>query len=204
MQQVLGYSPIRAGLAFLVIAAGMIASSALAQHLVTRLGVKAVLTTGLLGLAAAQVLFLRLPAAGSYAADLLPGFVIVAAALGLAMVSDVIAAAAGVQPADAGLASGLINTSRQIGGAIGVAVTTAIAAARTASMLRAGHPRAAALTAGFHGAFAVTSGLALASALVSVSLIGRVRPAASPEAPTAYPAPAATSQTLFRGKRHDS
>jgi len=147
MQQVLGYSPIRAGLAFLVIAAGMIASSALAQHLVTRLGVKAVLTTGLLGLAAAQVLFLRLPAAGSYAAHLLPGFVIVAAALGLAMVSDIIASAAGVQPTDARLASGLINTSRQIGGAIGIAVTTAIAAARTAGMLRTGHPRAAALTA---------------------------------------------------------
>jgi len=204
MQQVLGYSPIRAGLAFVVIAAGMIASSALAQHLVTRLGVKAVLSAGLLGLAAAQVLFLRLPTAGSYAAHLLPGFVIVAAALGLAMVADVIAAAAGVQPADAGLASGLISTSRQIGGAIGIAVTTAIAAARTASVLRAGHPRAAALTAGFHGAFAVTGALALAAALIAATLIGRVRPAASPQAPAAYPAPPTTSQALFRGDRHDS
>jgi EmrB/QacA subfamily drug resistance transporter len=204
MQQVLGYSPIRAGLAFLVVAAGMIASSALAQHLVTRLGVKAVLTAGLLGLAAAQMLLIRLPVAGSYAAHLLPGFVIVAAALGLAMVADVIAAAAGVQPADAGLASGLINTSRQIGGAVGIAVTTAIAAARTASMLRAGHPRAAALTAGFHGAFAVTGALALAGVLIAATLTGRVRPASSPQAPAAYTAPATTSQTLSRGDRHDS
>ena len=177
MQQVLGYPAIKAGLAFLVIAGGMIASSALAQGLVTRIGVRLVLTAGLLGLAVAQVLFARLPAAGHFTADLLPGFVLVAAALGLAFVGDVIASTAGVTPADAGLASGLINASQQIGGAVGLAVTTTVAAARTASLLRAGDPAAVALTGGFHDAFAVTSGLALA-ALVAATLIRRARPAA--------------------------
>jgi len=178
MQQVLGYSAIRAGLAFLVIAGGLIASSALAQGLVTRVGAKLVLTAGLAGLAVAQVLFARLPVAGHFTAGLLPGFVLVAAALGLSFVGDVIASTAGVTPADAGLASGLINASQQIGGAIGLAVTTTVAAARTASLLRAGHPAAVALTGGFHDAFAVTGGLALAAALVTATLVGRARPAA--------------------------
>ncbi len=116
--QVLGYSAIKAGLAFLVIAVGMIASSAIAQGLVTKAGAKVVLTTGLLGFVVAQVLFSHLPAAGSYTTHLLPGFLLVAAALGLAYVGDFIASATGVSPADAGLASGLINTSQQIGGAV--------------------------------------------------------------------------------------
>jgi EmrB/QacA subfamily drug resistance transporter len=179
MQQVLGYSAIRAGLAFLVIAVGIIASSGLAQGLVTRAGAKAVLAAGLVGFAIAQLLFLRLPAAGTYTTDLLPGFLIVAAALGLAFVGDLIASATGVRSADAGLASGLINTSQQIGGAIGLAVTTSVAAARTTTLLRAGHPLAAALTGGFHDVFAVTGALAVAGALVTVTLMRRP-PAAGP------------------------
>jgi len=171
MQQVLGYSAIKTGLAFLVIAAGMIASSGAAQGLVTRAGAKLVVTAGLLGFAAAQVLFIRLPAAGNFMADLLPGFLIVAVALGLAFVGDFIASATGVEPADAGLASGLINTSQQIGGAIGLAVTTTIAADRTAALLHAGHSPTVALTAGFHDAFVVTGGLALAAAVVAATLI---------------------------------
>src|SRR5262249_8390708 len=149
MQQVLGYSAIKTGLAFLVIAAGMIASSGLAQGLVTRAGAKLVLTAGLLGFAAAQVLFIRLPAAGSYTAHLLPRFLVGAAALGLAFAGAFMPSAPGVTPAGAGLAWGLINTSQQIGGAIGLAVTTTIAADRTAALLPSGHPPAVALTAGF-------------------------------------------------------
>src|SRR5262245_38016968 len=164
---------LRPALAFLVIAVGIIVSSGLAQGLVTRAGARAVMTAGLLGFAAAQVLFIRLPAAGHYPTDLLPGFVIVAAALGLAFVGDLIASATDVRPADAGLASGLINTSQQIGGAVGLAVTTTVAAARTAAQLRAGHPPAAALTAGFHDVFVITAGLALAGALVAAILVRR-------------------------------
>ena len=177
MQQVLGYPPIRAGLAFLVIAAGIIASSGLAQHLITRAGVRLVLTAGLAGCAAAQALFTRLPTAASYTADLLPGFLIVAAALGFAFVGDLIASAIGVRPADAGLASGLINTSQQIGGAIGLAVTTTVAAARTTALLRGGHSAAAALTGGFRDVFLIAGTLALAAALVAITLTARARPA---------------------------
>jgi len=183
MQQVLGYPPIRAGLAFLIIAVGIIISSALAQHLVTRAGVRLVLTAGLAGCAAAQALFTRLPAAGSFPAYLLPGFVIVAAALGLAFVGDLIASAIGVRPADAGLASGLISTSQQIGGAIGLAVTATVAAARTTALLR-GHAPAVALTGGFHDVFLITGTLALAAALAAVTLTGRARPAMADAAPT--------------------
>jgi len=203
MQQVLGYSAIKTGLAFLVIAAGMIASSGLAQGLVTRTGAKLVLIAGLLGFAAAQVLFIRLPAAGSYTAHLLPGFIIVAAALGLAFVGDFIASATGVDPADAGLAAGLINTSQQIGGAIGLAVTTTIAATRTAALLNAGHPPAVALTAGFHDAFTVTGGLALAAALAAAALIRRAQPAA-PAPPSAAAAPATAVQTFSPDDHDDS
>src|SRR5215831_3165673 len=201
MQQVLGYSSIKTGLAFLVIAAGMIASSGLAQGLVTRAGAKLVLTAGLLGFAAAQVLFIRLPAAGSFTAHLLPGFLIVAVALGLAFVGDFIASATGVDPADAGLASGLINTSQQIGGAIGLAVTTTIAAGRAAALLHSGHPPAVAFTAGFHDAFTVTGVLALAAAVVAATLIRRAQSAA-PAPPSASAAPAV--QTFSPGDHDDS
>jgi len=177
MQQVLGYSAIKTGVAFLVIAAGMIASSGVAQNLVTRAGARVVLTIGLVGFAAAQLLFLRLPVSGGFAANLLPGFLIVAAALGLAFVGDFIASTSGTSPNDAGLASGLINTSQQIGGAIGLAVTTTIAATRTAALLRGGDRPAAALTGGFHDVYVVTGALAIAAAIVAVTLIRRNRTA---------------------------
>jgi EmrB/QacA subfamily drug resistance transporter len=199
MQQVLGYSALKTGLAFLVIAAGMIASSGLAQGLVTRVGAKLVLVAGLLGFAAAQVLFIRLPAGGSYTAHLLPGFLIVAVALGFAFVGDFIASATGVDPADVGLASGLINTSQQIGGAIGLAVTTTIAADRAAALLHSGHSPAVALTAGFHSAFVVTGGLGLAAAVVAVSLIRRTPPAAPVASPSASAAPETAGQALSPG-----
>jgi len=194
MQQVLGYSAIKAGLAFLVIAVGMIVSSAAGQHLVTRVGVKVVLAGGLLGFAVAQGLFIRLPVAGSYAAHLLPGFVLVAAALGMAFVGDFIASATGVEQADAGLASGLINTSQQIGGAIGLAVTTTIAASRTAALLHAGHRPAVALTVGFHGAFAVCGTLAIAAAAIVAILIPRTREPGPGTPPAAATAPAGANQ----------
>ena len=185
MQQVLGYSAIKTGVAFLVIAVGMIASSGLAQNLVTRVGAKVVLTVGLLGFAVAQLLFLRLPVSGGFAANLLPGFLLVAAALGLAFVGDFIASTTGTSPNDAGLASGLINTSQQIGGAIGLAVTTTIAATRTAALIRTGDRPAAALTGGFHDVYAITGALAIAAAVVAATIIRR-RGAAG-EAPTSVP-----------------
>jgi len=204
MQQVLGYSALKTGLAFLVVAAGMIVSSGLAQGLVTRVGAKLVLAAGLLGFAAAQLLFIRLPVTGRYTTDLLPAFLIVAVALGFAFVGDVIASATGVRPADAGLASGLINTSQQIGGAIGLAVTTTIATTRATSLLHAGHPRAVALTAGFHDAFAITGGLAVAAAIVAATLIRRGQPAVPPEARDASAVMAGTGQASSPQDRDSS
>jgi Na+/melibiose symporter-like transporter len=183
MQQVLGYSAIKAGLAFLVIAGGLIVSSGLAQGLVTRVGAKVVLTVGLLGAAVAQVLFVYLPVAGRFTADLLPGYLIVAVALGLAFVGGVIASTIGVKPADSGLASGLVNASQQIGGAVGLAVTTTVAVSRTTTLLHAGHTTAAALTGGFHAAFAVTGAVAVVGALVAVTLIRRPTAPAEPSLP---------------------
>ncbi len=182
MQQALGYSPVEAGLAFLVVAAGSIASSGLAQGLVTRVGARLVITAGALGFAACQALFMRLPAAGTYTTHLLPGFVLMAVVLGLAFVGDAIASATGVKAAEAGLASGLINASQQIGGAIGLAVACAVAANRTAALLHGGHAHAVALTTGFHDAFAVSGALAIAAAAVAASLL---RSSAA-----AYPIPA--------------
>jgi predicted MFS family arabinose efflux permease len=202
MQQVLGYSAIKTGLAFLIIAAGMIASSGLAQGLVTRVGAKLVLVAGLLGFAAAQVLFLRLPVSGSFATDLLPGFVVVAVALGLAFVGDFIASTAGTSPNDAGLASGLINTSQQIGGAIGLAVTTTIAATRTGALLRTGDRPAAALTGGFHDVYVVTGALAIAAASPA-ALIRRTRPAGEAQ-PFVSLAPSETSYASTRGDHDDN
>ena len=112
-----------------------------------------------------------------------------------------LASAIGIKPAEAGLASGLINAGQQIGGAIGLAMTTTIAAAHTAALLRAGHPHATALTAGFHDAFAVTGGLALAAALVAVGFIRR--PAAAPAASPASPGLAAAAQTISHGDGDD-
>ena len=200
MQQVLGYPAIKTGLAFLVVATGMIASSGLAQALVTRAGVRVVLAAGMLAFAAAQVLFIRLPAAASFTRDLLPGFLLVALALGLACVGDVIASAIGVRPADTGLASGLINTAQQIGGAAGIAVTTAIAAARTTGLLHSGRPHAVALAAGFHSAFAVTAWLALAAAVATAVFI----PAHARSRPAAPARSSGTDQPAAAGARADT
>jgi MFS family permease len=157
--------------------------------------VYAVVTASSHGWASAATIGL-LTATGSFTTHLLPGYVLVAAALGLAFVGDFIASSTGVSPADAGVASGLINTSQQIGGAIGLAVTTTVAAARTTALLRAGHPLAVALTGGFHDAFVVTAVLALAAAGVAAIFIRRAGRAARPPA---SPAPAAVSQAPLPG-----
>ena len=119
MQQVLGYSPIKTGVAYLAVAGSAIFASALAAQLVNKIGVKPVLMIGMSSLTAGLVYFTQASVHGSYLGDLLPGFLLVAVGLGFSFVPISIAALAGIQPAEAGLASGLINTSQQIGGALG-------------------------------------------------------------------------------------
>ena len=185
MQQVLHYSATTAGLAFLVVALLVVVFSGVGQAVVTRLGVKPVLAVGMALIALSQLWFARLPVDGSYLTDVLPGFVVVAVGLGLTFVSVGIAALTGVRERDAGLASGLINASQQIGGAIGIAITSTVAAAHTAHLLRAGHTTGGALTSGFDVAFLVSAAFAAAGAVLALAMVGRGAAPAIEAAPIA-------------------
>ncbi len=131
MQQVLGYSAMKTGVAYLAVAGTAILWSAVAAQLVTRIGVKPVLTVGMSTLTGGLVYFTQVSVGGSYLGDLLPGFLLIGVGIGFSFVPISIAALAGVQPAEAGLASGLINTSQQIGGALGIAALSTIATTQT-------------------------------------------------------------------------
>jgi EmrB/QacA subfamily drug resistance transporter len=169
MQQVLGYSAMKTGVAYLAVAGTAILWSAVAAQLVTRLGVKPVLVIGMLALTIGLVWFTQVSVEGSYLADLLPGFLLVGVGLGFSFVPISIAALAGVRDSEAGLASGLINTSQQIGGALGIAALSTIATSRTADAIAAGTERSAALVDGFSAAF--LGGLAIAAIGLVASLV---------------------------------
>jgi EmrB/QacA subfamily drug resistance transporter len=173
MQQVLGYSPMKTGVAYLAVAGTAIFTSAIAAQLVTRIGVKPVLVVGMTSLTAGLVYFTQVSVGGSYLADLLPGFLLVAVGLGFSFVPISIAALAGIQPAEAGLASGLINTSQQIGGALGIAALSTIATSRTEDAIAGGSTHAAALVSGFHGAFLAGVILAAIGIVAALTLIRR-------------------------------
>ena len=173
MQQVLGYSAMKTGVAYLAVAGTAIFTSAIAAQLVTRIGVKPVLLIGLTSLTAGLVYFTQVSVGGSYLGDLLPGFLLTAVGIGFAFVPISIAALAGVQAAEAGLASGLINTSQQIGGALGIAALSTIATSRTDDALAGGSTQAAALVSGFHGAFAAGAIIAALGIVATLVLIRR-------------------------------
>src|SRR5437867_1732960 len=171
MQQVLGYSAIKTGLAYLAVAGTAIVWSTVAAQLVTRAGVKPVLVVGMSSLTAGLVYFTQVSVGGSYLRDLLPGFLLIGLGLGFSFVPVSIAALAGVQPAEAGLASGLFNTSQQIGGALGIAALSTIATSRTDDAVAAGTALPLALVDGFRGAFlagVVIAGLGIAAALTLI------------------------------------
>jgi EmrB/QacA subfamily drug resistance transporter len=173
LQDVLGYSPIRTGLSYLPLAIGIILSAGGASQLVTRLGFKPTLIAGLLLIAAGLVWFSRVHTpGGSYVADVLGPSLLAAVGLGFAFVSVTIAAVMGTEPQEAGLASGLINTSQQVGGALGLAILATVANSRTQSLLHSGvHSTAVALTKGFDRAFLVGAGFAIAGAILAAVLI---------------------------------
>jgi EmrB/QacA subfamily drug resistance transporter len=173
MQQVLGFSPMQTGFAFLAIAGTAIVWSTVAAQLVTRVGVKPVLLVGLSALTAALVYLTQISADGSYVTDLLPGFLLMALGIGFSFVPTSIAALAGVEPREAGLASGLINTSQQIGGALGIAVVSTFAAARTDDALASGSTREAALAHGFGGALMLSVTIAALGLVAALTLIRR-------------------------------
>jgi EmrB/QacA subfamily drug resistance transporter len=171
MQQVLGYSAMRTGVAYLAVAGTAILWSAVAAQLVTRIGVKPVLVVGMATLTAGLVYFTQVSVGGSYLGDLLPGFLLIGIGIGFSFVPISIAALAGVQASEAGLASGLINTSQQIGGALGIAALSTIATTKTSDGVAAGTPLPKALTDGFEAAFiwgAIVAAIGIVVALVLV------------------------------------
>jgi hypothetical protein len=171
MQQVLHYSAMRTGVAYLAVAATAIFWSGLAAQLVTRIGVKPVLAIGMTALSAGLLYFTQVSVGGSYLGDLLPGFLLVAVGLGFSFVPISIAALAGVHASEAGLASGLINTSQQIGGALGIAALSAIATSTTNDRIASGSKTAVALTDGFQSAFIGASGVAILGILVALFVV---------------------------------
>jgi EmrB/QacA subfamily drug resistance transporter len=173
MQQVLGFSAMQTGLAYLAVALSAIVWSTVAAQLVTRIGVKPVLVAGMTALAIGVAYFTQISVGGSYVEDLLPGFLTIGFGLGFSFVPISIAALAGIEPAEAGLASGLINTSQQIGGALGIATLSTIASTRTDDALAAGSSHADALVTGFHAAFWGAVVVAVIGLIASITLIRR-------------------------------
>jgi EmrB/QacA subfamily drug resistance transporter len=173
MQQVLHFSALRAGLSYLPLAFAIILSAGAASAAVTRAGFKPVLLTGLLFVAGGLFWFSRVPASGgTFAANVLGPSVLAGIGLGLSFVPVTIAAVTGTRPQEAGLASGLVNTAQQVGGALGLAILATVANSRTKSVMHAGkHDVAFALTKGFERAFLVGAGFALVGALLTILLI---------------------------------
>jgi EmrB/QacA subfamily drug resistance transporter len=180
MQQVLGLSALQTGAGYLAVALTAIASSGVAQALVTRIGVKPAMTFGIALMALGNVWFTQVSADGSYVVDLLPGFFAIGVGLGFSFVPMSIAALAGVAPHEAGLASGLINTSQQIGGALGVAVFSTVSTTRTSHLTKSGESLPSALTGGFSLAFWVAVGFAVAGLVATLTMIRREELAAVP------------------------
>src|SRR5437667_3391228 len=150
----------KTGVADLAVAGRAILWSAVAAQIVTRIGVKPVLVAGMTALTGGLAYFTQVSVHGSYLGDLLPGFLLVGVGLGFSFVPISIAALAGVRPAEAGLASGLFNTTQQIGGALGIAVLSTIATSRTADAVAGGTALPLALVHGFTAAFVVGAGIA--------------------------------------------
>jgi EmrB/QacA subfamily drug resistance transporter len=180
MQQVLGYSAMKTGVAYLAVALTSIVGAMVAQQLVTRVGVKPVLVTGMSLLTVGLLTFTQVSVDGSYLTDLLPGFLIIAIGLSFSFVPISIAALAGIEAKDAGLASGLINTTQQIGGALGIAVLSSVAIAQTNNATKAGDAVPTALTSGFQAAFWVGAAVAAIGVLASIFLIRTDELAAAP------------------------
>jgi EmrB/QacA subfamily drug resistance transporter len=169
MQQVLGYSPLRTGVAYLAVAGTAIIWSTVAAQLVTRIGVKPVLVVGMISLTSGLIYFTQVSVGGSYVGDLLPGFLLTGLGIGFSFVPISIAALAGVRAAEAGLASGLFNTSQQIGGALGIAALSTIASSQTTDGLAAGTALPVALVDGFTAAF--TGGVVVAALGILTALL---------------------------------
>jgi EmrB/QacA subfamily drug resistance transporter len=171
VQQVLGYSALKTGLTFLATAGTVIPVAGISQALVTRIGPRPVMTAGLALITAGMIWYSQIPTHGSFVTHLLPGYLLVGVGMAFSFIPMSIAALAGVEPQQAGLASGLINTAQQIGGALGVAIAATVAFTHTKTLLASGHSPAHAATSGFALGFWVIAGISAVSVIACVALV---------------------------------
>jgi hypothetical protein len=178
MQLVLGYSALQVGLAFLPANVIMGAFSlGLSERIVLRFGIRTPLATGMVLVAASLALFARAPVGGSFALDVLPGMILLGLGMGISFNPVLLAAMSEVEPSEAGLASGVANTSFMMGGALGLAVLASLADARTSGLLAGGLDRLTALTGGYHASFAAGALFAATAAVLGAIML---RPSATP------------------------
>jgi EmrB/QacA subfamily drug resistance transporter len=171
VQNVLGYSALKTGITFLATAGTVVLVAGLAQWLATRIGPKPVMVTGLTLNTGALIWYAQIPVDGTYTRNLLGGYLMFGFGLAFAFIPVSIAALAGVGPREAGLASGLLNTSQQVGGAIGVAIASSVAVSHATHLLQTGHSQAAAFTSGYALAFWVIAGISAAGVVAALVLV---------------------------------
>jgi predicted MFS family arabinose efflux permease len=165
IQKVLGFGPLKAGVSFLPFTAGVMISAGLASNLAPRIGVRPVAAVGMILAVVGMILFARMPVDGSYAVDVLPGMLVGSLGMGAIFMPLTLVATTGLDDEDQGLASGLFNTSQQVGGALGLAILTTIAASHTHGT------SAAAEVHGFHYAFAGAAALVALALAVMLALL---------------------------------
>jgi EmrB/QacA subfamily drug resistance transporter len=192
LQLVLGYSPLKVGLAFLPANLVMGALSlGFSAKIVMRYGIKRPLAVGLSLAAVALLSFARAPVGGHFLVDLLPGMILLGIGAGIAFNPVLLAAMSDVPPEESGLASGVVNTSFMMGGALGLAVLASVASSRTSSLTESGHGQLAALTGGYHASFLLGAIFALSAAAIGVTLMRvSAAPAGAHAAPPEFAAEA--------------
>jgi MFS family permease len=201
LQLVLGYSPLQVGLAFLpgnLVMGAM--SIGLSARLVLRFGIRPPLAVGLLFASLGLLLLARAPVDGNFTTDVLPSMILLGLGAGMAFNPVLLAAMSDVEPTEAGLASGLVNTSFMMGGALGLAVLASLAASRTDALLAEGESQAAALTGGYHVAFLVGAMFAAAAAALGALLLRVQPPEAAEELEEAVGEPAPCSSFSVRSR----
>ena len=171
VQNVLHYSALKTGITFLATAGTVVLVAGLAQYLSTRIGPKPVMVAGLALNTGALIWYAQIPVDGTYVHNLLGGYVMFGFGLSFAFIPVSIAALAGVGPREAGLASGLLNTAQQVGGAIGVAIASSVAVSHATHLLQTGDSKAAALTGGYALAFWVIAGISAAGVVAALVLV---------------------------------
>jgi EmrB/QacA subfamily drug resistance transporter len=184
LQRVLHYDAVQTGAAFLPVSVGIGALSlGFSAQLITRLGARAILLPGMALIAVGLVLLTGAPVGGDYVTDVLPAMVLLGGGAGLAFPALVTLAMAGATPSDAGLASGLVNTTQQVGGALGLAVLATLSTSRSNHLLAEGQSTASALTGGYHLAFGIGAGLVIAGIVVAAAVLRSERAVALEAAP---------------------